>query len=73
MIFNLIGGTDESKDKKLQEKLLKKAQEKIIKDQKLEEKLRAKQKAKETKYQVKKKRGNEFYRNENVVIEKEKL
>ena len=73
LIFKLIGGTDESKNKKLQEKLLKKAQAKILRDQKLEEKLRAKQKSKETKYEVKKRRDKEFYKNENVVIEKETL
>jgi len=73
LIFKLIGGTDESKNKKLQEKLFKKAQAKILRDQKLEEKLRAKQKSKETKYEVKKRRDKEFYKNENVVIEKETL
>lgn len=73
LLFKLIGGTDESKNKKIQEKLFKKAQAKILKDQKLEEKLRAKQKSKETKYEVKKRRDKEFYKNENVVIEKETL
>ena len=73
-LFKFKGNT--KKQKSREEKLLRKAQIKLEKDKRREEKLREKQKRKDSKYEVKQKKekkDKDVYKNENVIIEKEKI